>query len=154
MQHADSRQKAAGEADFKLPLSHAELGALVGEEAARRLDALFRRFGGKERAYTVKIRRVEAVAGGRCINFHTDNSRRTMQVALNDEGDYDGGRLVFATEDGLFWPSRKAGSATLHDSSIAHGVSMHTRGVRYGLFFLEATPEISEPGGPQEGPRS
>ena len=29
--------------------------------------------------------RVEAVAGGRCINFHTDVSPRTLQVHLLDE---------------------------------------------------------------------
>ena len=61
-----------------------------------------------------------------------------MQVALNDESEYEGGRLVFATDEGLVWPRRKAGSATLHDSSTAHGVSLHTRGVRYSLFFLQA----------------
>jgi len=61
-----------------------------------------------------------------------------MQVALNDESEYEGGRLVYATDEGLVCPSRKPGSATLHDSSIAHGVSLHTRGVRYSLFFLQA----------------
>ena len=39
------------------------------------------------------------------------------------------------------WPSRKAGSTTLQIAhgvrSIAHGVSLHTRGVLYSLFFLE-----------------
>ncbi len=62
-----------------------------------------------------------------------------MQVAVNDEREYEGGRLVFATDDGLVWPSRKAGSATVHDKTIAHGVTLHTRGVRYSLFFLEAS---------------
>ena len=61
-----------------------------------------------------------------------------MQVALNDESEYEGGRLVYATDEGLVWPSRKAGSATLQNSSIAHGVSLHTRGLRYSLFFLQA----------------
>ncbi|KAJ1490153.1 hypothetical protein T484DRAFT_1778017 [Baffinella frigidus] len=59
--------------------------------------------------------------------------RHVETVPLNNESDYDGGRLVFATKEGLVWPSRKAGSATLHDSSIAHGVSLHTRGVRATL---------------------
>ena len=61
----------------------------------------------------------------------------SMQVVLNDESEYDGGRLVFATDEGLVCPSRKAGSATLHDNTIAHGVSLHTRGVRYSLFLLQ-----------------
>ena len=29
-----------------------------------------------------------------------------VQVALNSESDYNGGRLVFATQEGLVWPSR------------------------------------------------
>jgi predicted 2-oxoglutarate/Fe(II)-dependent dioxygenase YbiX len=58
-------------------------------------------------------------------------------VALNDESEYEGGRLVYATDEGLVCPSRRAGSATLHNSFIAHGVSLHTRGVRYSLFFLQ-----------------
>jgi predicted 2-oxoglutarate/Fe(II)-dependent dioxygenase YbiX len=62
----------------------------------------------------------------------------SMQVALNDESEYEGGRLVYATDEGLLCPSRTAGSATLHDNTIAHGVSLHTRGVRYSLFFLQA----------------
>jgi len=83
MRHADSQQLlGAGLADCKLNLSHAELAALVGEEAAGRLDGLFRGFsGGGEGEYTVKIRRVEAVPGGRCIAFHTDHfTAHTLQV--------------------------------------------------------------------------
>ncbi len=58
--------------------------------------------------YNIAVRRVEPVGNGRCINFHTDVTRRTMQVVLNDESEYDGGRLVYATDEGLLWPSRKA----------------------------------------------
>ncbi|KAJ1485582.1 hypothetical protein T484DRAFT_2418631 [Baffinella frigidus] len=154
MRHADTHHRAgAGQADFKLNLSHAELATCVGEEAARRLDGLFRGYGGKD--YTIVVRRVEAVAGGRCIAFHTDGSTpHTLQVRLSRESDYDGGQLVFATEEGLVATSRKAGSATLHDSSIAHGVSLHTRGVRHSLFFLDSHIDLpraaSEPAGPPE----
>ena len=34
-------------------------------------------------------------------------------------------------------PDRKAGSVLMHDDSIVHGVTAHTRGVRYSLFLLE-----------------
>ena len=82
MQHADS-QHPAGEADYKLNLSHGELAALVGEEGARRLDALFREFGGG--GYTIVVRRVEAMPGGRCIAFHTDGSTpHTLQVGFSE----------------------------------------------------------------------
>ena len=45
---------------------------------------------------------LDAAAGQRnVIAFHTDRgSSKTMQVALNEESEYDGGRLVFATGDG------------------------------------------------------
>jgi ubiquitin C len=80
MRHADSLHPA-GEADFKLQLSRDQLAALVGEAAAGRLDKVFRGFGGGD--YTVWVRRVEAVAGGRCIAFHTDVSTpHTLQVSF------------------------------------------------------------------------
>ena len=84
----------------------------------------------------IKIRRT--VPSGKCINFHVDHATRTMQVPLNDEGSFVGGRLAFATrEQGIVWPSRRPGSATIHDDTVAHGVSVHTHGLRFGLFFLQ-----------------
>ena len=60
-----------------------------------------------------------------------------MQVPLNADGDYVGGRLIYASAGGgLQQPPRPAGSATIHDSSIPHGVTRLVSGVRYGLFFL------------------
>lgn len=142
IEHVDMfhAENAIEEADLILPLSHAQLLVLVGEEVVGRLEVIFGRFGCDD--YNMVVRRVEPVGNGRCINFHTDVTRRTMQVVLNDESEYDGGRLVYATDEGLLWPNRKAGSAILHDDSIAHGVSMHLRDVRYGLFFLQAPDSI------------
>ena len=34
-------------------------------------------------------------------------------------------------------PQRPAGTATVHTSAVVHGVTRHTAGVRYGLFFLQ-----------------
>ena len=44
---------------------------------------------------------------------------------------------MFATRDGLRVPPRPAGTATVHTSAVVHGVTRHTAGVRYGLFFLQ-----------------
>jgi hypothetical protein len=60
---------------------------------------------------------------------------------LNAESEYEGGRPVFVTEEGLVWPWRRAGSATLHDSSIAHRVGLHVHGMRYSLFFFQCPSE-------------
>ncbi len=115
--------------DFKLPLSRGELGALVGRAAVARLADLM------DGVYSdIVVRRCEE--HGKLINFHTDVSLKTLQVPLNGEHEYDGGRLTFVTPEGLVAPRRPAGSATVHDHRIAHGVTKLTDGVRYGLFFL------------------
>jgi len=47
---------------------------------------------------------------------------------------------MYASDDGLLYcPSRPAGSATIHDNSIVHGVTRMWSGVRHGLFFLLQT---------------
>merc|ERR1719252_474921 len=129
---ADSHH-APGQEDLKVDLSFAELQALVGAAAAS-LAALF--FG---RIDEVKIRRVEAGAKRHVINFHTDVSLRTMQVALNGEEEYTGGKLMYATKDGVQQPPRPAGSVTIHDNTIPHGVTEMISDTRYGLFFLTSS---------------
>ena len=95
----------------------------------------------------IKLRRTEAVCG-RCIDFHRDVSLRTMQMPLNDESEYVGGRLVYAHADGrVSVPTRTPGSATIHDCEIVHGVTEMVAGVRRALFFLQ-TP------GPPYDPRA
>jgi hypothetical protein len=74
---------------------------------------------------------------GKRINMHVDKSLQTMQVALNDDTSYEGGRLVFACEGKIVTPQRLAGCITVHDNSIAHGVTELKAGVRYGLFFIK-----------------
>lgn len=71
------------------------------------------------------------------INFHTDVSQKTMQVALNDETEYEGGRLLFVNKGNLSAPERMTGTVTIHDNTIVHGVTLLESGVRYGLFFLK-----------------
>jgi hypothetical protein len=60
-----------------------------------------------------------------------------MQVALNGDDGYRGGRLVFATTGGFVVPMRPAGSATIHTHAVPHGVSTLLEGVRYGLFLCD-----------------
>ena len=60
-----------------------------------------------------------------------------LQVALNGDDEYQGGRLTYATHDGLMTPQRSAGTATLHDNTIPHGVTAISCGVRYGLYLRE-----------------
>jgi predicted 2-oxoglutarate/Fe(II)-dependent dioxygenase YbiX len=98
----------------------------------------------------LQVRRVEAAERRAVVKFHTDDAvgtALTMQVPLNGDDEYEGGRLVFATpHDGLVWPRRPAGSVTIHDGTIPHGVSEMVRGVRYGLFLMMKTAKASSCG--------
>jgi hypothetical protein len=120
----------AGEADLKLNITLKELESIVGTAATDRLVDFC---GGHFDA--IIIRRCEP--GGQIINFHKDDHLRTILISLIDDEEFEGGRLVFATRDGLRVPPRPAGTATVHTSAVVHGVTRHTAGVRYGLFFLQ-----------------
>ena len=114
--------------DFQIQLDSAMLVSLVGFPAVRRLGAFFSPHS------IVKLRRVSAT--GQCINFHTDHSLRTLQVSLND--DFEGGELIYLTDEGtVHIPKRPAGTATVHDNSIVHGVGVLRSGIRYGLFLIQ-----------------
>jgi predicted 2-oxoglutarate/Fe(II)-dependent dioxygenase YbiX len=111
-------------------LTRIDLVRLIGSDAVAELEQTF-----GQRYDEIIIRRCEA--HGKFINFHTDVSLRTMQVALNGDDEYKGGNLVFATQGKLHAPERRAGTVSIHENDIVHGVSMLHSGVRYGLFFLQ-----------------
>jgi hypothetical protein len=77
------------------------------------------------------------------VPFHTDYSKRTMQVPLNDPHEYDGGSLVWAVDGALETPPRPAGSATIHTEDVVHAVTRMSHGTRYSLFLCEL-PEKNE----------
>ena len=116
--------------DYKLTLSRSQLQDLIGEESFNELETLF-----GQHYDEILIRRCQA--HGQFIKFHTDVSKRTLQVALNGDEDYEGGRLIFATNGALIAPERPEGTVTIHQNDIAHGVSLLESGIRYGLFLLQ-----------------
>mmetsp|Transcript_10137 Transcript_10137/g.15009 ORF Transcript_10137/g.15009 Transcript_10137/m.15009 type:complete len:455 (-) Transcript_10137:858-2222(-) len=131
--------------DVQEVLTDDHLTDLIGEESMASLRRAFVARDGRQHNM-VKLRRVEAMPACQSycsnnssglIGWHTDFARRTLQVALNSDDEYEGGRLMYATMNGLHIPQRQAGCATLHESSIAHGVSEMTAGCRYGLFLLD-----------------
>ena len=147
--------------DLQVELTARELARLIGDAQLVALQETAPGFATS--CTTIKLRRCSAV--GKCINFHTDVSKRTMQVALSAPESYGGGELIYANAAGLHVPPRPIGSATIHGAGarsltdlsrthalcgtfipnwaplhadILHGVSELTWGVRYGLFFLES----------------
>ena len=129
--------------DLVVSLSEIEAKAFIRTETFERLRS---HFGAPIDA--IKLLRASAV--GKFVPFHTDFSRTTLQVALND--DFAGGQLVFATGEGFLVPPRPAGTATVHKSQQVHGVAKLEAGVRYGLFFCHtgAGPTAAAEGGLNE----
>jgi ubiquitin len=75
--------------DFKLEISRDDLVSYVGSEHALTLAALL------DNEYDKIILRRSEGGFGHCIPFHLDTSLCVLQVALNDDSEYEGGRLVF-----------------------------------------------------------
>jgi hypothetical protein len=112
--------------DFKRSLSVDEFEALVGATCFANLQRLF---GAK--VTRVVLRRVTCV--NHHIPFHLDTSLRTMQLPLSTN--YEGAKLIFLTPT-VHVPSRELHSFTIHDNTIAHGVTTLRSGVRDSLFLL------------------
>ena len=126
--------------DVKVEISLAELARLVGMSQQQRLIGVFESSPPQSRVSTVTLRRVRASGGGMMIGFHTDVSYKTMQVPLNQQAEYRGGRVVYARPDGFVCPDRPPGSYTIHDARVLHGVTRLVSGERYSL-FLQTTSE-------------
>lgn len=83
-----------------MTLKIGELEDLIGINVAKRLIIHFR---GKYD--TIKLRRV--TANSSYINFHNDYAWRTMQILLNHESEYVGGRVINQIENNYYTQNRK-----------------------------------------------
>jgi hypothetical protein len=128
--------------DFKLNLTENELLLVVGIDVDN-MRKIFRGSSSNNNHSTfneIKLRRLSGQH--HVIDYHLDVSRRTMQVALNDN--FIGGELIFIVnshdsnknEMEFYIPKRPAGTCTIHDNTHVHGVNEVKEGIRYGLFFL------------------
>jgi len=81
-----------------------------------------------------------------CINFHCDGfyATRTIQVALNDPAEYQGGRLCFFSRGRLEVLERPAGSICRHQAKVLRAVTSLTKGVRKSLFVVDHTNGLEE----------
>jgi len=113
--------------DVRLTLSKATLERLMGSAQLERLCVAF------DGPYdTIRLRRV--AASGHCVGFHCDYSKRTLQVALNADHEYGGGKPTFSTADGFVQPEWLRDDAR----QLALARRQHTNhGVRYGLFLCD-----------------
>ena len=81
-----------------------------------------------------------------CINFHCDGvyASVTVQIALNDESEYKGGKLCFFANDRLDLLARPAGSMTQHPAKVLHAVTSLTEGTRKSLFVVDEKNGLGE----------
>lgn len=139
-----SRGEVENEVDLQITVKREELTGFIGCDAVRDLDELF-----GQTCEDIVLRRCNKM--GHYIDFHLDYSIKTMQVAVVDDREYEGGRLAYVvkSEKGenenekenegvrVEIPERKKGAITVHDNRVIHGVTPLYGGVRYGLLVLD-----------------
>ena len=138
-------------ADWQVNITEDDLAALIGQAAMDRLYQVPSLLDNESRQSTtdtttsfervgIFVRVYERSLHGRpWMPFHSDGNSFTVNVALNDDTDYQGGTLLALTGGKLCAIHRQQGDATCHKGSVYHAVSAMTSGRRYSmiLFFHE-----------------
>ena len=163
-QHSSGGERApVADADLRLEISQNDLTLLIGAasvaDLVNRCNAYVRRrlpaaqVGCAPRIVLQRRTASSASAGsgsgdngggrgtGREIRFHRDFTHATLNIALEGDDCYVGGRLLYvdAANHRVLCPARAAGSAVVHDSSLVHAVSELRRGSRHSLFCFHET---------------
>lgn len=132
-----------GSPDHQLNLSREALESFIGSAPVAGLWKLAERFAPNANNLNdaeIFIRRY--TADTRPWNpFHTDTAAVTVNVALIDDLLFEGGRLLACYEGAVRSLIRTEGEATVHASTLLHGVSMMRFGVRYSLIIFLGRPK-------------
>ena len=125
-----------GSQDIKLTINSAAAFAVLfpGTDSLAQYYRLMKEHSDNSK---IALRRTEGPVDG-CIAFHCDGgyATKTVQITLNNESDYVGGRLCFVTRPAgsrsnvLTVVSRPAGTLTCHSAKVLHGVTKLHSGVR------------------------
>ena len=94
------------------------------------------------------LRRTQGPLDG-CIAFHPDGTYAscTLQITINGDDEYQGGRLCFYAPDaGLHIPPRPSGTVTIHPRHQLHGVTRLISGKRYSLFVVDRQNGLGDKG--------
>jgi hypothetical protein len=141
----NARDSVDGCVDYQIDLSRRDLEDLVGEPAVQRLwqiaaDSL----GGKHAS--AGVREAHEIFARRYtpdtrpwFPFHRDRAEVTVNVALSADSAHDGGQLICMDGGMLRAHERGEGTATVHSSSVLHGVSRMLGGARYSLVVFFAS---------------
>jgi hypothetical protein len=167
-QHCSGGGRApAADADLRLEISQNDLTLLIGAASVADLVNRCNAYAGRRLPAAqvgcapriVLQRRTASSAsaagggggggtGGREIRFHRDFTHATLNLALEGDDCYVGGRLLYvdAANRRVVCPTRAAGSAVVHDSSLVHAVSELRHGSRYSLFCFHETQSPNDQG--------
>ena len=124
-----------GSQDIKLTINSAAAFAVLfpGTDSLAQYYRLMKEHSGNSK---IALRRTEGPVNG-CIAFHCDGgyATKTVQITLNNESDYVGGRLCFVTLDASRNPvltvvERPAGTLTCHPAKVLHAATKLHAGVR------------------------
>jgi len=137
----------AESSDIKITLTEESFSVLFpGDDSSAQYARLMAEHPGSSK---IALRRTKGPVVG-CIKFHCDASMEldvathTVQIALNDETEYVGGRLCFVDNNGLTVTSRPAGTLTSHPANVLHAVTKLHLGIRYGLFVVDVKNGLGE----------
>mmetsp|Transcript_32826 Transcript_32826/g.71604 ORF Transcript_32826/g.71604 Transcript_32826/m.71604 type:complete len:288 (-) Transcript_32826:276-1139(-) len=129
--------------------AHTESGGSGdGEALLSELHGLFDEIPGTSgRAKKIALRMTRSPSRG-CIPFHCDGAYATgtVQVALNDASEYEGGQLCFFVNGALTVLDRPAGSVCQHPPRVLHAVTALTGGTRKSLFVVDERNGLGEGG--------
>lgn len=153
--------------EFQLNLDSGKLAELLGQDTLDRLNRLAARTHGEfctpysaaaccaassagidlnatalSAPHEVFVRRYSSTTRP-WFGFHHDRSSLTLNIALSDDEDHVGGKLLAILEGRLHSCERSAGTATLHASTLLHAVTrMVGVGTRYSLilFYRQICP--------------
>ena len=122
-----------GEPDFQVELGRERLEALIGEAPVKALWDLFLVMS--KEPHEIFVRRYSADTRP-WFPFHHDRSSLTVNVALTDDSEHVGGRLLVVMDGRVSALPRSEGSATVHPSSLLHAVTRLVSGLRYSLILF------------------
>jgi uncharacterized protein (TIGR02466 family) len=106
---------------LRMPRALGAPADLAADELYERINIFLRMYSPQTRPY---------------IAFHSDTCSYTVNIALNDDISFDGGKLLAVNGSTLKAPSRRLGTAILHAGNLVHGVTKIERGTRYSLILF------------------
>jgi hypothetical protein len=134
----DGIDQVDGCPDWQVNISEKKLSKIIGNDAKDRLwkvpsnldpDATtFDNVGIFIRMYQRRTRP--------WMPFHRDGNQWTVNVALNSDCDFVGGRLLALHNRELQVLERQEGDATCHNNRVFHAVSAITEGTRYSMILF------------------